>query len=359
MNHSDRSPGQGWRLAVAALCLVAAAGTTAQEVVSRPFRLSQDYAPGDSFMGVRLLGTRDLAPVKRNNQTLMGLSALGWDADEGLLYALSDRGVVFHLRPVLEDDRLADVEVVNAFPLLDGRGRPLKGPWADSEGLDVARGRNGRRGDSRLVVSFERRPRVLTFTPDGGYVDNQPIPPELRSPRTYAHGNRALESVALHVTAGLLTAPELPLRDGEPFHIPVFAERETRWAYPRWDPAHGGLVAVEALPDGSLVMLERSLDLSYIVPTVTIALRLAEAPADGKTAALKVHDLALLSSTEGWAVDNFEGLARHEGRRFFMVSDDNGSRLQRTLLVYLEVVATDAESLAARPRPPAHLPPAE
>jgi hypothetical protein len=36
-------------------------------------------------------------------------------------------------------------------------------------------------------------------------------------------------------------------------------------------------------------------------------------------------------------VDNFEGLSRHQGAKFFMVSDDNFNALQKTLLVYFEL----------------------
>jgi hypothetical protein len=34
----------------------------------------------------------------------------------------------------------------------------------------------------------------------------------------------------------------------------------------------------------------------------------------------------------------FEGLTRHRGQRFFMVSDDNRRTLQSTLLVYFELL---------------------
>jgi hypothetical protein len=45
-----------------------------------------------------------------------------------------------------------------------------------------------------------------------------------------------------------------------------------------------------------------------------------------------------LDSDQDLHIDNFEGLARHRGNRFFMVSDDNGVFIQRTLLLYFELV---------------------
>jgi len=39
--------------------------------------------------------------------------------------------------------------------------------------------------------------------------------------------------------------------------------------------------------------------------------------------------LATLDLSDGLAIDNFEGLARHRGNRYFMVSDDNDLFVQR------------------------------
>ena len=49
--------------------------------------------------------------------------------------------------------------------------------------------------------------------------------------------------------------------------------------------------------------------------------------------------MATLDSDHGLQIDNFEGLARHQSNRFFMVSDDNSVFIQRTLLVYFELLA--------------------
>jgi len=46
----------------------------------------------------------------------------------------------------------------------------------------------------------------------------------------------------------------------------------------------------------------------------------------------------VLDNTKGWLLDNFEGLTQHQGRYFFMVSDNNDNRLQRTLLTYFEIL---------------------
>ena len=71
---------------------------------------------------------------------------------------------------------------------------------------------------------------------------------------------------------------------------------------------------------------------------IVIALRRTELARGARDSPLAVETLAVLDSSLGWSVDNFEGLARHRGRRLFLVSDDNFNELQRTLLVYLEIL---------------------
>ena len=47
------------------------------------------------------------------------------------------------------------------------------------------------------------------------------------------------------------------------------------------------------------------------------------------------EEIARFDSSQGWAVDNFEGVAHHIDNRYFIVSDDNANPQQKTLLVYL------------------------
>lgn len=89
--------------------------------------------------------------------------------------------------------------------------------------------------------------------------------------------------------------------------------------------------ALEALPDGSLVAMERAWDSVFF--SLVISLKQLRIDADR----LVVEKIARLSSSEGWILDNFEGLAHHLGKRFFIVSDDNQNPLQRTLLYYIEL----------------------
>ena len=70
-----------------------------------------------------------------------------------------------------------------------------------------------------------------------------------------------------------------------------------------------------------------------------ITLRRLHLPAGTAPDSLLVaQTVATLDSDAGLRVDNFEGLTRHRGNRFFMVSDDNSVFVQRTLLLYFELL---------------------
>jgi hypothetical protein len=318
--------------------LAVAAGAEVLEV-SQSYRLSPYVAPGDNFMGIRLLGSVQLVPGSMHGLVLGGLSGLAWDEDESRLYALSDRGGLFHLRPHFEDGYLVRVELLAAFALRDHQNRPLTGRRADAEGMVVRHGDNGISGDSRLAVAFERYPRIVLYKPDGGYLSTLPLPADLRDISRYADPNKALEALTWLPETGFLTAPERPLAGAEDGTVSLFALDGRSWRYPLLATPNASLVDMQALPDASLLTLERGHGLMFL--PMVISLRHIRISAGNVGERLAVTTLAILDSSQGWSVDNFEGLTRHHGLKFFMISDDNFNALQKTLLVYFELAHTD------------------
>jgi len=299
-------------------------------------------------MGVRLEGVLKLTATEVNGHTLGGLSALAWDTDEQLLYALSDLGVIFHLLPRDDDDGyLADVRVIAAHPLRDDRGRPLAGLRADSEGLALRNADNGIAGDSELAVCFERRPRILRYSPHGQLLGAVALPARLRDQRAYRQDNRGLESLAWLPRYGYVTAPEQPFNDTDNNVVELHAlDASTYWNYPLAAEPNAGLTDVLALPDGGLLTLERGYGL-FFVPIITTVRRIHTLPAlDGAT--LEPMTVVRFSTGHGWSLDNFEGLAYQGGGRVLMVSDDNTRALQSTLLVAFRLLDTDASPMAAQ-----------
>lgn len=328
------------RAALLAAALAPGASLPAEPglAVSQPYRLSPHVAPGETYGAIRLLGTVVLDAARIDGLVLGGLSGLAWDEDDARLYALSDVGTLFELRPRFEDGRLAGVEALAAHRLLDGQGRPLERPRNDAEGLVVQNADNGRPGDSVLVVSFERYPRIRRFRPDGHAVDDVPLPEPLRHTERYESPNKALESLAWMPGRGFLTAPERPMAGDEEGMVRLFSVSSgASWGYPLASTPNASLVDLEALPDGTLLCLERGHGLLFL-PMIT-TLRRARIDWSTPGSMAEVATLATLDTSEGFSVDNFEGLTRYHGLEFFMVSDDNFNDLQKTLLVHFALAA--------------------
>ncbi|MEZ5590936.1 MAG: esterase-like activity of phytase family protein [Gammaproteobacteria bacterium] len=108
-------------------------------------RLSARFDAGDRFEDIRLLGTVRLHAVKLQGHRLASLSALAWDEDEQILYAVSDKGVLFHLKLGFQNGMLDSARALAAYPLTDSKQQALSYPWADAEGLAVRRAANGKR----------------------------------------------------------------------------------------------------------------------------------------------------------------------------------------------------------------------
>lgn len=305
--------------------------------------LHDRIGPGDTHENIRLLGALRLARTEIDGLRLCGLSGLAWDEDAGLLYAISDRGILFHLQPAFDDrGYLAGARAVAAFPLQTASGKAVRSPFDDAEGLAIRNGDNKIQGDAELLVSFEVKPRVVRYDPAGRRRGEDPLPATLRNPRNYRDANQALEALTIDPRWGILTGSETPLRNDPPGLIRIFATGGRFWLYPLGKAPNSALVAMEALPDGGLLTLERAF-VSPLQPLV-ISLRRTEPLAPGKPRLLRVTDTAIFDSGQGWLLDNFEGLARQRGRRFFMISDDNCNGWQATLLVYFELPSIPAES---------------
>lgn len=283
---------------------------------------------------LRLLGVLELPARTVNGVRFSGLSGLAWDEDDNLLYALTDQGVLFHLRPSFRNGQLADVTLLRSASLIDPRTRrPVRWKRSDAEGLDILNGRNGKKGDAELLVSFEREPRIARYRLDGTHITDVPLSAGMRAVKRYRGGNTMLESVCMHSREGILTAPEEPL-DNETGAARLYRVDGSSWRFPA---SRGGIVALECLPDGDVLVMERdysTLSLHWVTTLRRLHLP-AGTPADSLLAA---ETLATLDSDQGLHIDNFEGLTRHHGNRFFMVSDDNDVFVQRTLLVYFELL---------------------
>lgn len=327
------------RMLLAVLAAVSAAGQAAEHYPSLNASVyslcaeAEDGACG-RIGKARVLGALVIPSRTIDGQRLASLSGLAWDDDDGILYAVSDKGQLFGLRPEFRNGRLIDIGLVSHAALLDpATKKPVRYRRSDAEGLDIVNGRNGRKGDAGLIVSFEGQPRLARHRPDGSVSAEIPLSAPLNDINRYRY-NKMLEATCLHPREGVLVAPEAPL-NGEHNAPRLYRADARSWKLP---PTRGAIVALECLPDGDVLIMER--DYSPVLLHIVVTLR-----------RLKLHRpvpfdqqpdseiVAVFDSHDGLNLDNFEGLARHRGNRYFMVSDDNDTLLQRTLLVYFEIPA--------------------
>jgi len=298
------------------------------------YRLSNTHAPGQILDHIRLLGSRKLVLDSRARE----LSGLAWDERAQRLYAVSDGGYLVHLVPRFSKGRLSGSSVVGIYPLRAADGTRLTGPEADAEGLQILPARGDSGGEAELAISFEQHMRIDVFRTDGHFLRHVPLPARLAQARNYRGRNQGLEALCRHPRLGYLLAPQRPLKGSPPGMLSLYDLAGHAWRYPALDPDHSSSVALETMPGGDVLVLERVYR-SIFEPFLIVLRQLyLPAPIGQKPVRVQAREIARFDSSKGWRLDNFEGLAHYRGRRYFMVSDDNRSPLQKTLLVYFEIL---------------------
>lgn len=290
--------------------------------------------PVESFDQIQIIDHLELAARELNGLRFVELSDLAWDEDEQLLYAVSNKGALFWLRPVFRGRRLVDVLLLKAVPLRELQTNQVLSGWrVDAEGMDIVHGRNGRKGDAELLISFERRPRIVRYRPDGRALQEYTLPAALQEPKAYQDRNKALEAVAVSDTHGIVTASEFPLRLAPPNENRLYALSGRSWRYPL--AVNNGIVSLKAFGKTGLMILER--DYKSWLGRTLVTLRKIDALPAAPESLPKIDTLAVIGDRGGFHTDNFEGLSLHRDKRYFLISDNNDLFFQRTRLLYFEL----------------------
>ncbi|OLO05794.1 MULTISPECIES: esterase-like activity of phytase family protein [Salinicola] len=309
-------------------------------------------APVDLLAGtpnIDWCGTLALPSEWQDGTPVGGLSDLGWDDDESMLFLISDRGWLHRARLTFSGSgELRDYEPLDTYPLRGEDGAILASASSDAEALTLENANDGVRGNTQLVIGFEGdaaggeggdtkngdtkneaqgNARWQRFLPSGIASEPAHRPAGLSD----VNSNGGLEAITALPGLGLIGGIETP-PEGWPEKLTrIFTlDGQHEWRYPLADNANSALTAMENL-DGDLLTLERA----YTPPaSLVIRLRRARINSDGS---ISVTELARLSNGDGWSLDNFEGLTRIGPHRYLMVSDDNFSLVQRTLLTCFAV----------------------
>jgi hypothetical protein len=276
----------------------------AEPVPLNPADPAQDRVGGFVYAGgVNLTSAR----TKR----LHGLSDIDVQPD-GAVVAVGDEGDLLHARLTLDaQGRLTGLSEAKISALTDPTGKALSGQENhDSEGL--ARLPNG-----DLLISFEEKDRIWLYPASGG------PPRKVPSPDVTFPFNQGMEALAPDPARG----PDAYVTGGESTGQTWTCTLTTACVEgPRVALDVGfGLVAARRLPNGMTAWLLRAFN-----PTTKSVIDIRITDAGGKV----VEQAELRRPL---TVDNFEGLAavpQSGGAiRFYLISDDNFSNSQRTLLL--------------------------
>jgi hypothetical protein len=263
-----------------------------------------------------------------------GLSGLRLDAKGERFIAISDHGSWFTGRIVYRGREMIGLDDVEAAPLLGPDGQPLttRG-WYDTESIAL--------DGSFVYIGIERVNQILRFDFGKGFTRARgeviPVPPALRKlPR-----NKGLEALVMVPKglplAGTLIAFSERGLDSERDLIAFLIGGKTpgRFAVRRTDEFD--ISDAVLLPSGDLLILERKFSwlggLGIRIRSLALSSLAPGAVVDGPV---------IFNADLGNEIDNMEGIDAHvtpEGDTVLtMVSDDNFSLLQRTLLLQFTLV---------------------
>ena len=303
--------------------------THARLVELVPIEVDRKRVERRNFGALTLLSAFQLTSKDKRFGGLSGLSV----GRDGRLYAVSDHGYWLSASMLLgPDDALKDLVDWRIAPILTTTKLPVRGRLRDAEALAQAR-------DGSFLVAFEGLHRISLYSPPPNTFESIPVSVEIPSavgrapiPSAVAQApsNGGIEALATLADGRLLIiAEELENPDGS---VKAWVLDDGQFTELSYLPAKGFRVTdCAALKDGDVLVLERR-----YVPFGILSARLTRVKAGSLRPGAKLAGKELLKLEQPLAVENFEGIAVQQtsnGTMIFIVSDDNYSSFQQTLLL--------------------------
>lgn len=306
---------------------LAAASPGAIELRAEPITAFEIRDPSRRQFG--LLEFRGGLVLRSSDRNFGGLSAIRVAADGAHFIALNDKGWWFRGRLVYEGTRPIGIANAEMAPILGADGRPLAARgWYDTESIAEDGG--------TLYVGIERVHQIVRFNygKEGLAARGRPIavPPGLRA----LPANRGVEATVfvpkgLPLAGTLIAISERGLdAAGDISAFLVGGPNPGSFAVKR--SANFDVTDAALLPGGDVLLLERRFSW-----TGGLAVRIRRIPLGAIKPDALVDGPILFEADLGYEIDNLEALSVHRDRSgeivLTLVSDDNFSALQRTLLL--------------------------
>lgn len=258
-----------------------------------------------------------------------GLSGIRLDAKGERFISISDKGGWFTGRIVYEGKEMKGLDDVEASPLLGPDGRPITARgWFDSESIAL--------DGSFVYIGLERVNQVLRYDFSKGFTRSLgevvPMPPALKK----LPFNKGLEALVIvpkgRPLAGTLIAISERGLDPQGNLIAFLVGGPSPGQFSVRRTEDFDISDAVLLADGDLLILERKF--SWLGG---IGIRIRRIPLASVAPGALVDGAAIFNADLGQEIDNFEGIDAHvtpEGDTVLtLVSDDNFSLIQRTLLM--------------------------
>ncbi len=244
--------------------------------------------------------------------------------------AISDQGGWFTGRIRYDGRALAGLDEVEAAPILDAAGKPIteKKLWYDTESLAL--------DGTTAYVGLERVNQVLRFDASRGFVRARgeilPLPAAARK-LPFNKGLEALVAVpkGRPLAGTLIAMSERGLdHDGNLIAFLIGGPTPGQFSIRRTEKFD--ISDAVLLPSGDLLILERKF--SWFTG---VNIRIRSIPLKSIAPNAVVDGPSLFEADLGHEIDNMEGIDSHVGADgetvLTLVSDDNFSLLQRTLML--------------------------
>jgi hypothetical protein len=263
-----------------------------------------------------------------------GLSGLRVDARGERFISISDKGSWFTGRILYRGREMIGLEDVEAAPMLGPDGRPITANgWFDSESIAL--------DGSMVYIGLERVNQLMRFDFSKGFTRARGEVVPLPAAAHRLPNNKGLEALVMVPKglplAGTLIAISERGLDPEGNLIAFLVGGPTPGQFSVRRTEHFDVSDAVLLPRGDLLVLERKFSL---VDGVGIRIRRIALSQVARGAV--VDGPSIFEADLGEEIDNMEGIDAHvtpEGDTVLtMVSDDNFSMIQRTLLLQFTLV---------------------